>query len=348
MQPSPIDEISHERRDRLGVCDVSTLPSVSSGYSKLIAFLQVNDPQRVAHEGMSVLRVGRNRVWRVETPVRTVFVKIMDTDPYHRRELHGLQLSQRLADQHDWIVAPQLLHSEAEQRALVTSSLPGTSVGRLLQLAFRADRNPLRRTGPVDRFHTALSHVLRWLEHLHGTDSIDPSVLFDHTTLHMRERILSKLRRAVDSGLLDCEDEVLKQFEDIEVPSPETEAHVICGDATLGNFFWDGERVGRIDFEDLGFGAPARDYSEIRQGLEYIAGKPWYRSTRRALELLPASGGGVQDTLYRLEWALDRHWPGGRTRQTRRMRQLRRSIERLVGAVVREEPAEASTRAEVQ
>lgn len=306
---------------------------MSSQFSRLIRFLQADDPLKGTHGDWSVLRVGRNRVWRAQAGPTTVYVKITDDARYYRRESHGLRISQQLADQRDWIVAPELVHADPAEHALVLSSLPGVSVAELLKNALRVDRNPFRRREPLDRFMNALSHVVRWLRAVHQVAATDRSVLFDHTTTHMRDRIHSKLQRAIQHGLLNTDEKILEAFRQLEVSEPDPEPHLVCGDATLGNFFWDGSRIGRIDFEDLGFGAGARDFSEIRQGLEYVASKRWYWSTRAATAVLPPRDNRNEDVLYRLEWALDRHWTDGRSTPTRRMRRLGGSIESMLHAV---------------
>lgn len=308
--------------------------SSAGTYDGLTRFLLDSDPARAAHGDWLVLRVGRNPVWRIQSRTGTFFVKIMRSPRYYQRERHGLEISQRLARQHDWINAPELIYTSEPEGALITSALPGVGVGRLLRSAFRVDRNPVRRTAPIEELARALSHVLRWLAALHREPVTCRELLFDHSCAHTRDRVLGKLERAVEHGVLELNDGVLHRFRELDVSASRPE-HLICGDATLGNFLWDGQRIGRVDFEDFGFGAPARDYSEIRQGLEAVGRKPWYWNAERAMAMLPATSGQIEDTLYRLEWALDRHWPGERTKPTRRMRALERNIQHMLDTITR-------------
>jgi aminoglycoside phosphotransferase (APT) family kinase protein len=306
--------------------------SSSGRYDGITRFLLDSDPVKAAHGEWAVLRVGRNPVWRIESRGGTFFVKIMKSPRYYQRERHGLEVSQRLARQHDWITAPELVYTNEGQGALITSALPGVGVGRLLRSAFRRDRNPFRRTAPIEEMLRAFSQVLRWLAELHRVPVTCSTLLFDHSITSMRDRILRKLNRAVEHGLLELNDCVLQRFRELQVSASQPE-HLISGDATLGNFLWDGQRIGRVDFEDLGVGAPARDYSEIRQGLEAVGHNRWYWSVDQAVVMLPPTSGRVEEALYRLEWALDRHWPGERTKPMRGMRALERDIYHMLEAI---------------
>jgi hypothetical protein len=310
--------------------------SSAPDYDDLTRFLLEADPAEGSFGEWAVVRVGRNPVWRVQSPGETVFVKIMSDPRYYHRECHGFEVSQQLATQHNWITAPELVHTNEAQGALITSALPGIGVGRLLRSAFRMDRNPLRRSEPIDEFLQALSFVLRWLEALHLAPVACRPLLFDHSSTRMRDRIVEKLDRGMKHGVLEVDGQSLERLRQLEVSAAEP-ARLICGDATLGNFLWDGQhgRVGRVDFEDFGFGAPNRDFAEIRQGLEVAGSKPWYWNVDRALTMVPSGGGPVEEGLYRLEWMIDRHWPGRRRswKPTRRMRTLEREIRDMINAI---------------
>lgn len=307
--------------------------TVVDRYEDLTRFLLESDPVRGAYGGWEVLRVGRNPVWRIRRGKQELFVKIMHDSRYYRRERHGLEVSQQLAKNHDWMAAPELVHTDETQGALITTSLPGTGVRRVLQAAFRIDRNPLRRADRMDYALRGFAYVLRWLTQLHQAPVTCRDLLFDHSNLRVRDRVLEKLRRGIEYGVLSVSEDILTRLAELEMAAPQQPERLLCGDATIGNFLWDGRRIGRVDFEDLGFGAPDRDYSEIRQGLELLVRKPWYWSVDRAMALLPRSNRPEEDTLYRLEWVVDRHWPGRRTQSTKRMRALERSIQHLLATV---------------
>jgi aminoglycoside phosphotransferase (APT) family kinase protein len=311
--------------------------SSAGAYDDLTRFLVDSDPVKGAHGEWVVLRVGRNPVWRIQSRGATFFVKIMKNSRYYQRERHGLEVSQQLAAQHDWITAPELIHASEAQGALITTALPGTEVGRLLRSGFRMDRNPFRRNAPMEEFLRALSFVFQWLAELHRTPATCKKLLFDHSSTRVRDRILVKLNRALEHGVLEMDKQALQRFRQLDVSVPEPACHLICGDATLGNFLWDGQRqrIGRVDFEDLGFGSPSRDFSEIRQGLEVARRNPWYWNVDQAMTMVPSRSGHAEEGFYRLEWALDRHWPGGRRRPTRRMRALERNVQNLLAAITR-------------
>lgn len=299
----------------------------------LTTFLLQTDPVRGTYGGWEVLRVGRNPVWRIRREKQELFVKIMRDSRYYRRERHGLEVSRQLAKDHEWMVAPELVYADETQGALITTALPGTGFGRLLRAGFRMDRNPLRRAALMEHALRGLSHAIRWLAQLHQVPVTCRKLLFDHSISRVRDRVVGKLRRGIEHGVLSVSEEVLARLAALQLDKPTQPERLLCGDATLGNFLWDGRRIGRVDFEDMGFGAPDRDYSEIKQGLEIVVRKRWYWSVDRAIALLPRSNRPQEDTLYRLEWALDRHWPGGRTQPTKRMRALENSIQHSLAAV---------------
>jgi aminoglycoside phosphotransferase (APT) family kinase protein len=218
-----------------------------------------------------------------------LFIKIMHDPRYYRRERHGLEVSQQLASNHEWMAAPELVYTDETEGALITTSLPGTGVRRVLQPAFRVDRNPLRRAAPMDHAFRGFAYGLRWLAHLHQVPVTCRELLFDHSSLRVKDRVLEKLRRGIEYGVLSVTEDILARFAELELAAPQQPERLLCGDATIGNFLWDGRRIGRVDFEDPGFGGPDRDYSEIRQGLELVARKPWYWSVDRAVALLPKS-----------------------------------------------------------
>jgi aminoglycoside phosphotransferase (APT) family kinase protein len=317
--------------------------SSAAAYDGLTRFLVDSDPVKGAHGEWVVRRVGRKPVWRIQSRSGTFFVKVMKDSRYYRRERHGLEISQQLAAQHEWMTAPELVHLNEARRVLITTALPGMGVGRLLRSAFRMDRNPFRRKAPMEEFLRTLSIALQWLAELHQMPVTCNDLLLDHSATRVRERILGKLTRALEHGVLEVDEQALERFRQLDVSVPEPASHLICGDATLGNFLWDAQRqrIGRVDFEDFGFGAPSRDFSEIRQGLEDADRKSWYWNVDQAMQVVPSSSLDVEEGLHRLEWALDRHWPGGRRRPprrrrpTRRMRALNRRIQNLLAAITR-------------
>jgi hypothetical protein len=307
--------------------------SADEKFHDLTRFLLDNDPVRAVHGAWDVLRVGRNPVWRIRSTDGLFYAKIMRAQPYYRREHHGLDISRQLADRYEWITAPELVYTNEAQGVLITTALPGVGVGRVFRAAFRMDRNPFRRDAPIEAALGALSQVLQWLGEFHQMPVTCREVLFDHSTTRRRDRIFGKLTRGIEHGVLEVAGPTLERFRELDVSVSTAPAQLISGDATLGNFLWDGQRIGRVDFEDLGFGAPARDYSEIRQGLEAAGNRPWYWGVDRAMTLVPTSTGRVEDALYRLEWTLDRHWPGGPARRTKRMRDLERRIQHMLTTI---------------
>jgi aminoglycoside phosphotransferase len=304
------------------------------GYADLIDFLRSEQPGRASIRDWQVVRVGRNRVWRAQSGQHRVFVKLAESTEYFRRECYGLHISQEMAHRNHWIVAPEIVYADAAQHAIIMTALPGEDVAQVMRLAFRMDHNPLRRTEAINGFLAALDHVVRWLSILHQFPFALANDLFDHSATRVRDRVLSKTRRAVQSKLLPADFEVLLTPVAALALPKDTPLGLITGDATLGNFLWDGRRIGRIDFEDLGLGDITREHTEVRQSLSMAGAKPWYWSTRPALAKLSARSERNQELLYRLEWALDRHWPGRKpARNNLRMRRLQRQIRRMLEAL---------------
>jgi aminoglycoside phosphotransferase len=303
-------------------------------FAGLVDFLNATDSRSAAYGKWSVRRAGRNRVWRAQAPDFTVYVKLADGAKYYARERYGLDISQQLAAQDERIAAPSVLYTNDAIGAIVASAVQGVRLDDLLKAGFRIDHNPLRSDRPMQAFVNSVAQARHWLEALHSLPVARKEILFDHTCAHMRDRILTKLQRAVEARLLYLEPQVLRGFGSMEVQALDSVERLICGDASLGNFLWDGERISRVDFEDLGFGAPARDYAEIRAGFQSTDQRFWYWSLRRALAALPPASGQTEETMYRLEWALDRHWPGPNTKPTEQTRRLTPQIESMVKSLV--------------
>ncbi len=297
-----------------------------SSLPALIDFLASEPSKDVWFQGLHCVRVGRNPVWKISSSEEAYFIKFAGDDRYFARERVGLEATARLAEDHDWIMAPRILHLSAEHRALVMSGLAGESVGRLLARGFRIDRNPTRRRGRRDLFLTALESVVAWLELLHSLQPPFGAPLFDHSPGGMRTRVVRKLARAQDLKVLDISLGLIARIEQMVVPVDDP-GRLVTGDASLGNFIWDEGRIGRIDFEDLGSGHPDRDLAELHEGMLAVERRPWYWSPARAADLIPKPTSPSVHILTSLEWALDRHWQANAGGHGARARELSRIIE---------------------
>jgi hypothetical protein len=273
-------------------------------------------------EGWTAERLGRNPVWRLTKGERTIYAKQAYGQRHYSRELYGLKLGARLAEAHPWITAAEFLYGDSEKHIIVTGAISGSGLGAIMRSAFRIDRNPFHRAGPIAAFKEGLDLALNWLRAFHSLPFESESFLFDHTAGNVRDRLVTKLERAITAGYLSIDSGTIRRLQSISIPRPTAPPTLISGDASIGNFIWDGMRIGRIDFEDIGFGSPAREFAEVRADLTAVKPKPWYWSTQEPATLLPPPESGIEALLNRLEWQLDRHWPDDGGPQTRRMREL--------------------------
>jgi thiamine kinase-like enzyme len=88
-------------------------------------------------------------------------------------------------------------------------------------------------------------------------------------------------------------------------PIAEIPRKLVFGDVALGNFFFDGDRIGRIDFEDMGMGPPFLDTLLVRYHLELINSRLLYKNCSQLLEILAVSNlFPAYQLIYRLGFAL--------------------------------------------
>lgn len=319
---------------------------MSGDYERVIADLQRNGS--VTDPTVTVERVGRNRVWRVEPEdprQEDYYVKIADEEAWFRREVLGLEIARYLANRHEWIMAPEVHYTDAKIRAIVLGPIRGVSGTEMIRDAFRLDRNPLHRQEPIQRFGHALRAMVKWIGALHESplpDRLDP--LVDHRFPSVRGRVLDKLRRALRATSLDASTERLLAVEHLPSPEGSDAGRLICGDATLGNFYWDGQRVGRIDFEDLGVGTVGRDFNTMRLWIKRVTEIPWYRSRDVPVTEIPGVDENPENTLHTLEWKLDYLWSAHQNGARKRMRKLVGEIQDLLDELTGESVGNSSFR----
>lgn len=223
---------------------------------------------------------------------------------------------------------------DRDRRAIVTRALPGTDVDTLLRRALRIDKNPLRRRPPREQLTAALKAIVRWLSRFHAAGPEKEGTLYDHTPAAVRIRIEDKLKRAIEQELLAVDEAALDALREVKMPVEADRIRLLCGDATLGNFFWDGDRIGRIDFEDLGFGLPARDFFELGHCLDRASANRWYWSADSFSPLVPRSSDDHETTLYLLEWQVDLHWRAAFEGKDRKARRLADKVSETLEAII--------------
>lgn len=283
----------------------------------------------IRRSGWSAERVGRNRVWRVSSETAAVprcYVKAVSEREWYERELAGLKVARDLEAYHDWAMAPEVVFTDPTQLALITTALPGRSGNALLRDAYRRDKNVFANQAPIQRFREALRHIISWLQEFHGGMVDRPHVCIDHRSSSVHERVVSKVDRAISEANFRIDDSVTRGLDALSLEKEESEGSLLCGDVSLSNFYWDGARVGRIDFEDIGIGSPSRDFGILRLHIERITGLPWYRQDSELEKILPIGAPGIIGFLHTLEWKLDYYWDAHQRGYNRSRKELQKEI----------------------
>lgn len=235
-------------------------------------------------QGIVAERCGRNDVWRlIDTVSKRYYAKVWDDEDEFRRELVGLQLANELADGRSGFTSAEIVYVSEADLLFVTAELPGDPVIDLFRNAYRIDKNPLRRKRPIATFRAALQAVLSWLSAFHELSSPSVTPIYDHSDSSIRERINTKLNTVFRGQTFGARLGIQS------IPcgfAPQDDMGLVFGDVTLGNFFFDGERIGAVDFEDIGYGAPRRDFVGLRLELNWPFEKLHYWVDREVQFLL--------------------------------------------------------------
>ena len=222
---------------------------------------------RVAHSHWHAVRVGRNRVWRITGghPVKEVyFAKQWPNGADFRRELTGLQLATRLAEDNPAFMCAEVVFADENGGLILTRGLPGRSFAAILRDAFRLDKGILRcRQNAIAEARQCMSMGMEWLNVLHEQSVADRKDLRDHSMTAVCKRLLRVVDRCcgepcgIAHSLLDS----IYAFA-IGLDTSDDGCNTLAfGDPSPGNFYLDGSRFGVIDFEDFGYGL--RGWDEI-------------------------------------------------------------------------------------
>lgn len=253
---------------------------------------------RTAEPGsLDMLRVGRNPVWRVSAAGEMFYCKICPSVAELRREASGYRLAELMAKEDDRFIAADVVAVDEEQRLLVTKQVPGSPVVEWLKAGYRIDKNPLKKRGPRNVASDALGLVCDWLRALQARSPEDCQELCDHNVRSIGERINLVLNRPYHG--VTCGE--LLNLADLPTLSDVQDVTLIFGDCTLGNFYSDGERIGAIDFEDVGIGPTVRDFSNLRDGIEDALENLYYFTDAKLLDALYEPTESYIDVLIRLE-----------------------------------------------
>jgi hypothetical protein len=277
-------------------------------------------PRRCQIDGIHCMRVGRNDVWRVTLGGAVLFVTYCQNDGEFHRRLAGIELTETIARDNPNIAAARLEAVIAESGVIVVQKAPGIAADRLFRLAYRIDKNPFRGRAARGRFLDALASITDFLRAMHQSLPASREHLWDHGPESVVRRVTSHLDRL---------SQTVARLRGLRVPAlpypSNTVSDVVLGDVTLGNFLIDGSRVMCVDFEDLGFGEPRRDFVLLNESLKRALGQ-WYYWSDDFRGLVPM----VQPddpwcAMYALEAQLLRVWP--ELKQPRQRARLRREVE---------------------
>ncbi len=235
-------------------------------------------------DDMVAERCGRNTVWRlIFTDGRKWFMKFCDDLTTFQRETQGLRWAEELASQDDRFMSASIVYSDKKEKVFATEGLPGLTLLDLCKSTFRIDRNPFGKETLKANTRLAVQRLCDWLGQLHRIQLSDTSCLYDHSVSAVSKRVQRKLKKNVNGYSISD----LVGISSVE-PSNllGTSNALIFGDVTLGNFFFDGEKIGAIDFEDLGVGPPSRDFKTLELEFQRPFRTITYRSDRYLLQQL--------------------------------------------------------------
>jgi len=263
--------------------------------------------QVVTPDSSTAVRVGRNDVWRIQQKrgdSPTYYAKYWNSKDYFQRELLGLRLMQNLAAQNDWIMAAEVEYISEPEGLIVTKQLSGCSFRHILESAFRVDKILSFGRAGENKAAVCLHTILDLLDLLHDQHVNNPLLLEDHgidATMRRINRNLSRVHSIPDLssqvyiGQLPKAIQICDQVDDLA-------KHLLFGDPSPDNIFFDGNRIGLIDFEDLGTGPSFRDSLLLHYHLELTSNRLQYDNISQLLSIIKYSH---CLPIYRLIYMLD-------------------------------------------
>lgn len=284
--------------------------------------------------GLVAARCGRNEVWRIETGDQgTMYVKIHRDDEAFERERFGLALAAAIAAADDRFDAARCLQIDRSLGVLITAELPGTPVSELIRDAYRIDRNPLRRSAPRRLAEKAVHAVLCWIEAFHRQSAAAAPRLHDHSRTGIIERVNRKLQQPCGNNTF-ARAVAVSAFSLPPAQHAPATLTMQFGDPSLENFRFDGQRIGAVDFEDVGVGIGERDSIILRNRLARALALPYYFSDSSLVASIPAAS-SLDEAIVQIELELLRYeretlspGPTRTWRLARQARRLRRAVAR--------------------
>jgi hypothetical protein len=274
---------------------------------------QITSPAGTARppvQNVSIRRVGRNMVWRIArhgAPQSVYYAKCWSDRRKFARELTGLALFARIAQEHAWIGCPKLVHVDDDRGILVTAAIDGISFESHLKASLARGVAFHRMNECARQVQTGFDLLLRLAQCLHATTTPDVSDLARHDGQSVRHRI----QRMASRLLGMCRPRSAHALEQLAsgdlLPSESNTCgeSLVYGDFSPGNVFLRERQVIPIDFEDLGVGPACRDFAYLSYMLEQF-GRQWrYRSAKCIAEKIPKCMHSARSSmLYRIEFLL--------------------------------------------
>lgn len=249
--------------------------------------------------GLSAQAVGRNEVWRIQDERGEVFFAKRWKEPIaFQRELMGYKLALDLAEKIPVFMAADVMVADRQSGFIVTSGMKGKTASDLFREALRFDKNPVRRRDVIEEARRSIHSIVSWLKAFHLLAVDTDNVLYDHGPEEIVSRLNRKLRQAKGGASMGA---LLDIDGDLPLPEFSVDVGLIFGDATLGNFFFDGERVGAVDFEDVGVGPIQRDFSVLSDSIRGAMEGTLYYRDRKLLELIPGPSNPRLEEIIELE-----------------------------------------------
>lgn len=175
-----------------------------------------------------------------------------------------------LAKGDDRFMAAEVVAADSATHTIVTRPIGGVSLGRLLALAFRRERNPFDVWHRRDGMRRNLEMVLTWLAAFQNARGIRPAALYDHSAAAAWARSCRRLASAAFSGYPHLQ-AIPNEY---ALRADASDGLLVMGDATPGNFYVEGTRIGAVDFEDVGVGAAWRDLAQMSAAIRSTLSHP--------------------------------------------------------------------------
>lgn len=244
-----------------------------------------------AHASGAISLRGRSFVARRSVPKNVWKIESSGGDEWHlkfcrsaarfQRELAGVELSRRLACEHPWCMAVEVVYVDEDQHAVATTRMPGVSGQRLFQTILRWDRALSACAQARREALAAFRLIWRWIAAWQRITPPRHEFHYDHTLSFAATTIDWKIEN-LRPFLSDSQRAELERMGRLARRAsahedPQDGKVLIHGDLTSGNIFFHQGRIGVIDFEDMGVGPAYRDALWIAYNLQRLLYHPLYR-----------------------------------------------------------------------